>query len=79
MWHARTEQVKAHFVWHGFPCDPREFKYQSRAEIKAKAPYVAEIVYMLFDDGDWNPCMGVRIDNARDQTFNQVRVRVRPV
>jgi hypothetical protein len=26
---------------------------------------------MLFDDGDWNPCMGVRIDRPRDQTFNQ--------
>ena len=25
----------------------------------------------LFDDGDWNPCMGVRIDNARDQTFGR--------
>ena len=47
------------------------YRYQTRAEIKAKAPYVAEVVYMLFDDGDWNPCMGVRIDSPRDQTFNQ--------
>ena len=38
--------VKAHLVWHGFPTDPREFKYQTRAEIKKKAPYVAEVVYM---------------------------------
>jgi hypothetical protein len=49
--------VKAHLVWHGFPCDPREFKHQSRAAMKAEAPYVAEVVYMLFDDGDWNPCL----------------------
>lgn len=62
--------VKAQLTWNGFPADPREFLYSSRREIKEKAPWIAQLVYEMFEDGDWNPSLGVVIDEPRDQTFN---------
>ena len=61
--------VKAHLTWNGFPADEREFKYRSRAQIKSEAPWLAALVYRFFEDGDWNPALGARIDEPRDQTF----------
>lgn len=61
--------VKAQMVWHGFPSKRAEFQYQSRAEMKAKAPWIAQLVHEMFEDGDWNPAMGVKITEPRDQTF----------
>eukprot|EP00928_Gymnodinium_smaydae_P065265 TRINITY_DN48434_c0_g1_i1.p1 TRINITY_DN48434_c0_g1~~TRINITY_DN48434_c0_g1_i1.p1 ORF type:complete len:462 (-),score=48.12 TRINITY_DN48434_c0_g1_i1:6-1391(-) len=61
--------VKAHMTWNGFPADKREFVYQSRAELKEKAPWIAQLVYEMFEDGDWNPALGVIITKPRDQTF----------
>jgi len=60
--------VKAHLVWHGFPAVKEEFQYQTRKEMKLKAPWIAELVYAMFDDDDWNPALGVKIDKPRDQT-----------
>lgn len=64
--------VKAHMTWNGFPADRREFAYQSRAEMKEKAPWIAQLVFSLFEDGDWNPALGAVIDTPRDQTFGLV-------
>ena len=61
--------VKAHLTWNGFPADEREFKYRSRAQMKREAPWLAALVYRYFEDGDWNPAFGARIDEPRDQTF----------
>jgi hypothetical protein len=61
--------VKAHMTWNGFPADKREFRYQSRSEMKIKAPWIAQLVYRMFEDGNWNPAFGVVIDRPRDQTF----------
>jgi len=61
--------VKAHMLWNGFPSDVRELPYRTRAEMKEKAPLIAELVYAMFEDGDWNPADGVVIDTPRDQTF----------
>lgn len=60
--------VKAHLVWHGFPTIKEEFVYQTRREMKEKAPWIAELVYAMFDDDDWNPALGVVINEPRDQT-----------
>ena len=62
--------VKAHMTWNGFPADPREFRFRSRADIKREAPWIAVLVHRFFEDGDWNPAHGARIDAPRDQTFN---------
>lgn len=61
--------VKAHMLWNGFPAAEQEFPFRTRAELKHKAPWIAELVYMMFDDGAWNPARGVVIDTPRDQTF----------
>lgn len=61
--------VKAHMTWNGFPADKREFLYQSRSEMKTKAPWIAQLVYRMFEDGNWNPAFGAVIDAPRDQTF----------
>jgi hypothetical protein len=61
--------VKAHMLWNGFSADKREFIHQSRAEMKKKAPWIAELVFQLFEDGDWNPALGAVINTPRDQTF----------
>eukprot|EP00746_Dinoflagellata_sp_MGD_P125582 gnl/MRDRNA2_/MRDRNA2_60351_c0_seq1.p1 gnl/MRDRNA2_/MRDRNA2_60351_c0~~gnl/MRDRNA2_/MRDRNA2_60351_c0_seq1.p1 ORF type:complete len:523 (-),score=74.30 gnl/MRDRNA2_/MRDRNA2_60351_c0_seq1:43-1392(-) len=61
--------VKAQMVWNGFPSKRAEFRYQSRAEIKARAPWLAELLFEMFEDGSWNPAMGVKITEPRDQTF----------
>ncbi|CAK0808952.1 unnamed protein product [Prorocentrum cordatum] len=61
--------VKAHMLWNGFPADPREFPYRSRSEMKAKAPWIAELVFEMFEDGTWNPSLGAVIETPRDQTF----------
>jgi len=61
--------VKAVMTWHGFPAKKEEFLYQSRAELKDKAPWFARVVHRFFEDSDWNPCKGVRIDTPRDQTW----------
>merc|ERR1712232_453108 len=60
----------AHMTRNGFPADKNEFIYQSRAAIKKNAPWIAELVYKLFEDGDWNPALGAVITKPRDQTFN---------
>eukprot|EP00931_Biecheleriopsis_adriatica_P068153 TRINITY_DN42173_c0_g1_i1.p1 TRINITY_DN42173_c0_g1~~TRINITY_DN42173_c0_g1_i1.p1 ORF type:complete len:475 (+),score=56.70 TRINITY_DN42173_c0_g1_i1:136-1560(+) len=60
--------VKAHMAWHGFPSAREEFPYQTRKEIKEKAPWIAELIYAMFDDDDWNPALGVVINEPRDQT-----------
>merc|ERR1712039_241667 len=62
--------VKAHMTWNGFPADKREFQYSSRKEIKEKAPWIAELMYAMFEDGDWNPALGAVITTPRDQTWN---------
>ena len=62
--------VKALMTWHGFPADPREFAYASRAAMKREAPWIAALVYRFFEDGDWNPALGAVIDTPRDQTWN---------
>lgn len=61
--------VKAVMTWHGFPANKSEFLYQSRSELKQRAPWFAAVVHRYFEDSDWNPCEGVRIDNPRDQTW----------
>jgi len=61
--------VKAVMTWHGFPAKKEEFLFQSRAELKQKAPWFASVVHRYFEDSNWNPCEGVRIDDARDQTW----------
>jgi hypothetical protein len=61
--------VKAQMVWNGFPSKRAEFEYQSRAEMKARAPWLAQLLYEMFEDGKWNPAKGVKITEPRDQTF----------
>lgn len=61
--------VKAQMVWNGFPSKRAEFRYQSRAEMKLKAPWLAQLLYEMFEDGTWNSAMGVKITEPRDQTF----------
>jgi len=60
--------VKAQMAWHGFPSVKEEFLYQTRKDMKEKAPWIAELVYAMFDDDDWNPALGAVIDEPRDQT-----------
>jgi len=61
--------VHAHMLWNGFPADTKEFPYRSRADMKERAPWIAELVYSMFEDGDWNPALGAVINTPRDQTF----------
>merc|ERR1712118_191225 len=61
--------VKAHMTWNGFPAIKTELAYQSRKEMKVKAPWIAQLVYEMFEDGDWNPALGAVITTPRDQTF----------
>lgn len=61
--------VKAFLTWHGVLASPAEFRYQSRAEMKEEAPWIAALVHRYAEDGDWNPSSGARVDGPRDQTF----------
>ena len=38
--------------------------------MKEKAPWIAQLVFSMFEDGDWNPALGAVIHTPRDQTFN---------
>merc|ERR1712032_1492927 len=61
--------VKAFLTWHGVLASPAEFRYQSRAQIKQEAPWIAALVYRYAEDGNWNPAFGARVDEPRDQSF----------